>query len=552
MAADLAVSAGLSLQTEFTGDDQILAPIAQGSPKQLLVVAVAVDVGGVKQGHSRVGGALQSTNPLFVIAPAVDTGESHAAVTEGADLKGPEMSHESMLLFAGVGVLVDSAELTAVGSLFWLILRGRWRWLGLLGLFQATGLPGWGAMRLVLVQAVAWRHREAPAEGRALLALALLLDRCHACEWSGQDLPMALLLVAGLWAGWKARALLTYLGAMWLLQGLSDWYGWWGWARPLPHFQELGSWAWCADYLVLGPCALLAALLNRGRFAAVLLLLGLAPWPAPVASRAETRRWLGGLAVDQPEVQVVSERRGLDWLLLSNNPERWRGSLGGTLLQGSTPPGRGRVLVSHINLGAPADLVLSCETRDQAEVRVVSARDGSLTDPGSLLLQRGGQWQTISGRWEQRLAGLLLNGIMQVEVKSACSMDWRVSWGGGGPQLPLREGQSRGLFGPPDRVLKLGKPRGAWHWQGPWLVNGEGKPLLGNYGCCQTLEFEAERAGELWLVARGGLVGAVDGKPGPLLAAGQSRCLLKFGAGAQKLGLWLPVNSFAPYSLVFR
>ena len=50
----------------------------------------------------------------------------------------------------------------------------------------------------------------------------------------------------------------------------------------------------------------------------------------------------------------------------------------------------------------------------------------------------------------------------------------------------------------------------------------------------------------------GGLLGAVDGHPGPMLAAGQSRRLLSFGPGQQRLELWLPVNSFAPYSLVFR
>lgn len=452
-----------------------------------------------------------------------------------------------------MGVLVEGAELGRVGSLFWLILSGRWRWLGLLGLAQAWGLPGWGAVRLVLVQAVAWRHRSAPGEVRALLALALLLDRCQACEWSGQDFPMALLLLCGLLADWKSgRGLLAYLGAMWLVQGLSDWFGWWGWARPLPHFQEKGSWAWCVGYLALGPCALLGAVLNRRRVTPVLLLLGLLPWPGPVASRAETRRWLGGRAVDQPEVQFSEVAGELDWLLLSNNPERYRGSLGGTLLRASTPPGRGRVVVSHINLGAPADLVLSCVVGGTAELRVVSARDGSMTDPGSLLLQRAGLWQTISGRWEHRLPGLLLNGMMQVEIRSASEMDWRVSWNGGGPQLPLRDGQSRGLYRGPDRIFHLAKPQGAWHWRGPWLVNGEGQQLLGNYGCCQTLEFQAERPGELWLVARGGLVGGVDGRPGPMLAAGQSRCLLRFGSGPQRLRVWLPVNSFAPYSLVFR
>ncbi|MBX3172500.1 MAG: hypothetical protein KF760_34170 [Candidatus Eremiobacteraeota bacterium] len=444
-------------------------------------------------------------------------------------------------------------NLAAVGSLFWLILPGGWRWLGWLGLAQALELPGWGAVRLLLVQLAAWRHRAAPREVRGLLTLALLLDRCHAAEWSGQDFPMALVLLLGLPASWKSwRSLLAYLGLLWLLQGISDWYGWWGWARPLPHLQETGSRAWCVGFLELGPCALLGAALNRPKLAAILLLLGLAPWPGPVASRAETRRWLGGRALDQPEVKLSEVSAGVDWLLLSNNPERCRGSLGGTLLQATTPAGRGRVLVSHINLGAPADLVVSCLARESAEVRVASARDGSLTDPGSLLLRPAGEWRILAGSWEYRLEGLLLNGMMQLEVKSAGEIEWRVSWNGAGPQLPLREGQSRGLFRRPDRVLSVKKPRGAWHWQSPWLVNEQGQPLLGNYGSCQTLEFEAERAGELWLVARGGLVGAVDGQPGPLLAAGQSRCLVRFGPGPQRVSVWLPVNSFAPYSLVFR
>ena len=127
-----------------------------------------------------------------------------------------------------------------------------------------------------------------------------------------------------------------------------------------------------------------------------------------------------------------------------------------------------------------------------------------------------------------------------------------MSWNGGGAQLPLSEGQSRGLYRRPDQVVMFMNPQGAWHWQGPWLVNDEGQQLLGNYGSCRTLDFQAERAGELWLVARGGIVGAVDGRPGPMLAAGQSRCLFKFGPGHQRLDVWLPVNSFAPYSLIFR
>ncbi len=85
-----------------------------------------------------------------------------------------------------------------MASLLWLVLPGRWRWLGLLGLLQAFTLPGWGAVRLLLVQLAAWRQRDNP--GRGLVVLALLLDRCHACEWSGQDFPMALLMLLGLCA----------------------------------------------------------------------------------------------------------------------------------------------------------------------------------------------------------------------------------------------------------------------------------------------------------------------------------------------------------------
>ena len=340
---------------------------------------------------------------------------------------------------------------------------------------------------------------------------------------------------------------------MWLLQALSDWYGWWGWARPLPHSQEMGSWAWCFSSPMLGLSALLAAWLNRSRPTVCLLALGLLPWPAPVASRAETRRWLGGRAVDQPTCPFTPSPGPTDWLLLSNNPERCRGSLGGTLLQATTPPGTGRVLLSHINLGTPADLVVRCQLKEAAEIQVTGARDGSPTDPGSLLLQRLGTWQSVPpGPWEYRLKGLLLNGIMQMEVRSPGSIDWLISWNGGGPQLPLREGQSRGLFLKPDRMLKVTNPHGAWHWQGPWLRSENGQQLLGNYGSRQRLEFQGDRPGELWLVARGGLLGAVDGRPGPLLAAGQSRRLLQFNPGQQRLDLWLPVNSFAPYSLVFR
>lgn len=387
-------------------------------------------------------------------------------------------------------------------------------------------------VRLLLVQLVAWRHRNAPTRVRALLALALLLDRCHAAEWSGQDFPMALLLLLGLLPHWKHLQL--YLGMAWLLQSVSDWYGPWGWARPLPHAQEFGCFAWCFSGPILGICALL----GRGRTALPLLLIGLAPWPGPVASRAETRRWLGGRVVDRSEAPFQESTGECDWLLLSNNPERCRGSLGGTLLQARTPAGRGRVLLSHINLGLPADLVV--RARGQAEVRMVSARDGTLTDPGSSLLQQNGQWEQLH---EFRLNGLMLNGMMQLEVRAASDQ-----WNEGGAQLPLSEGQSRGLFRQPDRVVSFRQAQGVWHWQGPWLDD----TLLGNYGACTTLEFQADQAGELWLVARGGLVGSVDGQPGPLLAAGQSRCLLRYEKGLQRLKLWLPVNSFAPYSMVFR
>ncbi|MBN9419485.1 hypothetical protein ABS71_08020 [bacterium SCN 62-11] len=424
-----------------------------------------------------------------------------------------------------------------MGSLLWLVLRGRWRWLGLLGLLQAWGLPGWGMVRLLLVQLIAWRYRDAPPRRRALLAMALLLDRCHAAEWSGQDFPMALLLLLGMLV--VQSNLRYYLGVMWLLQGLSDYYGPWGWARPLPHPQELGSFAWCFSGPALGLCALA----GRGRAVLPLLILGLAPWPAPVASRAETRRWLGGRVVDRAPAPFTEATGECDWLLLSNNPERCRGSLGGTLLRARTPAGRGRVLLSHINLGILADLVV--RARGQAEVRVVSARDGSWTDPGSRLLQQSGPWETLG---ELRLNGLLLNGMMQLEVRASSELDWEIQWNEGGDQLPLKEGQSRGLFLHPDRTISLGEARGVWHWQGPWLDG----TLLGNYGACKTLEFQAEEAGELWLVARGGVLGSVDGQPGPLLAAGQSRCLLRYAKGLQRVKLWLPVNSFAPYSLVFR
>ena len=392
-------------------------------------------------------------------------------------------------------------------------------------------------VRLLLVQGVAWRHRNAPSPVRAWLALALLLDRCHAAEWSGQDFPMAFLLLSGLLLPWKNVR--WYLGLMWLLQGLSDWYGPWGWARPLPHPQELGSFAWCFHGPILGLCALAI----RGRTALPLLLLGLAPWPAPVASRAETRRWLGGRVVDRAQPPVIESVNGCDWLLLSNNPERCRGSGGGTLLRATTPAGRGRVLLSHINLGLPADLRV--QAHGAGEVRVVSARDGSLTDPGSLLLQQDGQWEKLG---DFRLSGLVLNGMVQLEVRCPSEVEWQIQWNEGGVQLPVREGQSRGLFVQPDRLVSLGEAKGVWHWQGPWL----GGTLLGNYGACKTLEFRAEKPRELWLVARGGILGAVDGRPGPLLAAGQSRCLLRYQRGLQRVKLWLPVNSFAPYSLVFR
>lgn len=436
-----------------------------------------------------------------------------------------------------------------MGSLFWLCLPGPWKWLGLLGLLQAFGLPGWGLVRLLLVQLVAWRQREATAEVRLLIGLALVLDRCHAAEWSGQDCAWALLILPTLLGPWKNwRALLGWLGLAWLGQSASDWFGWWGWLRPLPHSAEKGAWCWAFSGPALGVCALLGSGLGHRKAALVLLLLGLAPWPGPVASRRQTRHWLGGRAVDLVEVGANQKSEGVDWLLLSNNPERCVGRRGGSLLEAVTPPGRGRVLASHINLGLPADLVLSCRPRGVAHLRVRTARDGSLTDPGSLLLQSEWEPVEVSGRWEKRLMGLLLNGIFEVESESDGEIEWRVSWGQSGPLLPMREGQSRGLYVGPDRSVSLSGKPGVWHWQAPWL----GNTLMGDYGACRTLIFGAQRPGEVWVVARGGVLGAVDGRPGPVLAAGQSRCLLRYGPGQHRLPLWLPVNSFAPYSLVFR
>ena len=501
-----------------------------------------------------------------------------------------------------------------MGSLFWLCLPGRWKWLGLLGLVQAFGLPGWGLVRLLLVQLAAWRQRRAAAEIRLLVGLTVVLDRCHAAEWSGQDCAWALLIMLSLIFPWKNwRLLLGWLGLAWLGQAASDWYGWWGWLRPLPHSAEAGAWCWAICGPALGVCALLGASLGQRKLAAALLLLGLAPWPGAVASRTQTRHWLSretygsrarlkvsGRAVDLTELKGAERSEGRDWLLFSNNPERCVGSRGGTLLEAVTPPGRGRVLVSHINLGLPADLVLSCRPRQNAHLRVRSARDGALTDPGSLLLQTDWEEAEVSGPWEKRLKGLLLNGMLELECESEGEIEWRVSWGEGGPLLPLREGQSRGLYLSPDRELLLSGKPGVWHWQAPWLqtqrrsflsgklhptsarevcaanagvfsqenstplsarevcaanagvFSQENSTLLGDYGACRTLVFDATQPGEVWLVARGGVLGSVDGRPGPLLAAGQSRCLLRYGPGRQRIPLWLPVNSFAPYSLVFR
>lgn len=434
--------------------------------------------------------------------------------------------------------------------------------LALLALAQASTLPPLAALRLLLAHLVGWRSRGADPPVRALLLFAAWLDRCHSAEWSGQDwLPSALFLLPLLmpWRHW--RQLLAFLCLSWMTQLYADFSGLFGWLRPLPHGPEWGALPLCPPFALLALLGAVLAFANRTRALLILPLALLLPNPSSVKSRNETRRLLGGPVSGVPELAGRSQpERDVDWLLLSNNPERVPGSSPVLLLQQSVPAGRGRILVSHMNLSLrPKDLVISSELPFQL-LSQASSRDGERgRDAGSVLTMK--QQRTTGECREFRLPRVIANGIVQLEVELNAPTEFRVGFAERGHVLPdelasMREGQSRGLYSQPDRqdLLPINSTEWRrWDWNGPWLRNEQNEPLLGNYGCIRhlTLEVQTEQA-EVWLVARGGVLGTVDGRGAPMLAAGQSRRLALLERGTHRLDLTLPVNSFAPYSLAVR
>src|SRR5881398_2239538 len=79
---------------ELGGDDDLLAPAAEGAPDQLLVGVRAVHVGGVEEGDAEVERAVDGGDRLVVVARAVELRHPHAAEADGGDggTEAPELS----------------------------------------------------------------------------------------------------------------------------------------------------------------------------------------------------------------------------------------------------------------------------------------------------------------------------------------------------------------------------------------------------------------------------------------------------------------------------
>src|SRR5207244_2790253 len=81
---------------ELGGDDDLVAPAADGAPAQLVVGVGAVHVGGVEEGDAEVERAVDGGDRLAVVVRAVELRHPHAAEADGGD-GGTEASELSSL-----------------------------------------------------------------------------------------------------------------------------------------------------------------------------------------------------------------------------------------------------------------------------------------------------------------------------------------------------------------------------------------------------------------------------------------------------------------------
>jgi hypothetical protein len=79
-------SAGLLVGAELGGQHDFVAAVGQQSADELLVVALAVDVGGVEEVDPEVEQLVEQLRRFGVVGGAVDAGQAHRAVADGADL----------------------------------------------------------------------------------------------------------------------------------------------------------------------------------------------------------------------------------------------------------------------------------------------------------------------------------------------------------------------------------------------------------------------------------------------------------------------------------
>ena len=82
------VRVGLAAQdAEFCGEADFVAKAANGLTNQYLVVAVAVDVRGIKEGDAQFDGTMNGGDRFGVVARTVKFGHAHAAETERGYLR---------------------------------------------------------------------------------------------------------------------------------------------------------------------------------------------------------------------------------------------------------------------------------------------------------------------------------------------------------------------------------------------------------------------------------------------------------------------------------